>query len=679
MKKTTIDASLLPNVWLTWKTTKGTFYLNCKTGKKHSKAPAFASTSPRLWAPKYTLFNSGSKPRIAYAKYHKDIDRLELAEVTIETTRKEEVKKWKYAGNKYFLGRDKSVVDENGNVVKNGYFLSQYHATYNFANFLGMFYRIDYYNNCVSEFKKFLGGDTYNVGSGRVVNVAHAWHIQEWYKTSQKVRNPGKQQKLTDKLTAMPVSDTSRLGVDYPVIKQPDNYNYYNNVSGLIYFERLTDGWSVLRVFTRPYGNDDEVIEQERMYLHDNGATRIVAPTNNGWIPARQGHYWSRYRFANKEEAKDQCNRLKYILPLIEDESATNIKRCLMTILRFPEIEQMISLGYKNAAKMIARSDTPMAELKYMFGDNYKEKEKTILRKVGLTKPQFDKYMELLDNGDYYIKARCRKALMEMRNFFGYDLTPIDPKTFGRYCSAFVEMQSGYRSEIYPQLEYLGIDRTKFIKNAIRLGEKHENVYRVLSDTLSRYHGLNAGTCPEINWYFDSYSDVVRAHDAIDELKRAQDDERRALRDLAYAERLKKEEEKRKKLDEERKKYEYEDDTYLIRLPKDANEIISEGSRQRICIGGYTSSHSFGQTNLFFLRKKEDPSTPFYAIEMDNRKVIVQIHGYCNAWLGNHPEAIPTVVRWLRKNDIKCDQKILTCRAKGYGAVNDYVPMPVVE
>ena len=147
----------------------------------------------------------------------------------------------------------------------------------------------------------------------------------------------------------------------------------------------------------------------------------------------------------------------------------------------------------------------------------------------------------------------------------------------------------------------------------------------------------------------------------------------------AEAERRKKEEEKRIKLDKERQKYEYEDDNFIIRLPKDSNEIISEGARQRICIGGYVSSHANGSTNLFFLRKKNDPTIPFYAIEMNNNESIVQIHGYCNKWLGNNPEAIPTVIRWLRKNGIKCADAILTCTSTGYGGNGSYVQMPVVD
>jgi hypothetical protein len=113
-------------------------------------------------------------------------------------------------------------------------------------------------------------------------------------------------------------------------------------------------------------------------------------------------------------------------------------------------------------------------------------------------------------------------------------------------------------------------------------------------------------------------------------------------------------------------------------LPKDSNEIVAEGNKQRICIGGYTGRHASGDTNLFFLRKKSDADTPFYAIEMNNNS-IVQIHGFGNKWLGNDPEAIPTVVRWLRKHNIACDQKILTCKSIGYSRSAEYVDMPVVD
>lgn len=674
MKNTTIDARLLPNMWLTWETTKGTFYLDCTAGKKYSRE-TLPFTPKRYGDPSCRTINSGSKPRFAYAKYHDDIKRLELAEVTIDTTRKEMIHEWRYSGPKYFLGKDKSVIDENGNEVFNNFKLSQYHRSHDFKGYLGMFYRISCFSN-VDEFKKFLGSDTYTVGSGRCVTVSNCWHMQEWYKTKQKVRGPGREQKLTDSLVAMKVTDINIVIDKYFAELNANRTSYYGR--GMIYFEKLENGWSVLRIMHKGY-YDNKVIEKERIYLHDDGRTRIVAPSKDCWVPSRANHVYGRYVFVNKEEAKQKCNRLKYILPLLENSDESNIKTQLINILRFPEIEQMISLGYTEPASAASKSHTPKADLKFMFGGYYNEKGKTLLKKAGLTKYQFDKHMMEYAGSRWYSGYRA-DALRELRKFFGDGMVHVDKETFDKYYDAFTTIYSqGRWSALFKELDDMNIDRNKFIKNIVRLGERNEHVYNVVRDTMRQYNQLNTGTKPEINWFFDSYSDLVRAHDAIDELKREQDAERRAMWDLEEAERRKKEEKKRAEVDKERQKYEYEDDTYIIRLPKDCNEIIQEGSMQRICIGGYTTSHATGKTNLFFLRRKSDPDTPFYAIEMNNNNVITQIHGYANSWLGKHPEAIPTVIRWLRKNGIKCRDQILTCTSNGYCATNNYVSMPVVD
>lgn len=669
MKVTTIDTSVLPEIWLQWTTSNEAFYLECATGIKSNNHPRDIA---RYGNPKKRLINAGSKPRFAYAKYHEDIEMLELAEATIATTRKEEPKEWKYAGNKYFLCKDKRVLDENGNVVTGNFYLSRHHNCATFKEFLSYFIRIEVSFNAI-EFKKFLGSYTYTVGSGRVATVHSAWNIREWYTTTQKVRGPGKQQKLTDKLVAMPVKDVKELYRRYAANVPTNGWGG----SGIICFERLNDGWSVLRVLDKKY-LADEFTETSRMYLHDDGSNRIVSPTKDGWVPARQNFDYGRYKFPNKTEATEKCKRLKYIIPLIDDEEDGCVKKALITILRFPELEQMISLGYKTQAMRIARSNTPGANLKHMFGEYYNAKETTILRKAGLNKHQFDMHMQTYATSGY-MTVKSEQAMREMRKMFGDGLIHLDNTSFDDYYNGFYAMSRGYNRAIYPQLERMGIDRNRFIKNVFRLGKKNKEVYTVVDDTLYAYNALNIGTQPEIDWYFDSYSDVARVHDAIDGLKRMQDAERRAMWNKAEAERLKREEKKRAELDEKRKEYEYDDDNYVIRLPKDCQEIIREGNLQRICIGGYTSRHATGQTNLFFLRRKSEPDAPFYAIEMDNGKNIVQIHGYCNKWCGNNPEVIPTVVRWLRKNGIKCDTKILTCTATGYGSNGRYVQMPVVD
>lgn len=681
MKKTTIDASLLPKIWLQWDTTKGRFYFNCATGEKQDTHEPWMYNRAVWNKNTHNLFTSGANIIFAYAKYHEDIECLEVAAVRMDSTRKPAVHEWKYE-SKYFIKKDKTIIDENGveHGKKERYYVDKNHTAYDFKNYLSIITRFHYTEKLLEEFKKFIGNNFYTIGNGRVINIQWAWHIQDWYaKQTTKVRGAGKQQKLTDMLVAMPLSDATDFNGKYPIVNVYKYDEYHNRnieVKGIMYFERVNDEWSVIRMFNREHGGP--IYECERMYMNDDGTNRIVSYNNNSWMPSKiyQSRYGVYYRFVNRDEAMAKCNRLKYIIPLF-DEDSIHMRENIITTLYFPEIEQLIKLGYGNYAKYLMSSSTIRADIKHTFGGCYNEKETSLFRKVGLTKHQFEVVAQGLNKKRYYYyNSWTKEPIEKVRNFFGDEFAHLDNDSFDEYYKAFSKIDSYYVNA--DKLAVMGVDYKRFIKNLVRLGKKNENVYIIAKDALCSYNGLNHGTHPEINWYFDSYSDVVRAHDALDALKREQWAQRQALYNMAEAERQKKLEEKRKKLDEERKKYEYEDDNFIIRLPKDGNEIIREGSMQRICIGGYVQNHSSGSTNLFFLRKKSEPDMPFYAIEMKN-DMIIQIHGYCNKWLGNNPEAIPTVVRWLRKNGISCSENILTCTATGYGSNGHYIQMPVVD
>lgn len=703
-----IDTKLLPKVFVTWESTKNgafnkRYWLNCQTGTKKETPESWmhyekeADIYARPWnAPTGSIgmtyrtmkndaiwVKSGTAVRYAYAKYHKGIDMLEVAAVGIKTTRAAEPHPWEYLGDRFFIDRNKNIVDQNGNTV-NRYEVYQYHTAWNPNTLLSTLARLNYNDHVVNEFKKFIGANYFSIGNRRCISITYFWHIQEWYKTSQKPRGKGKEQKLADMLTEIPLSDTTGFADKYPVEVLADHGYCNSEIRHIMYFERVpeADGWSVLRQLHRNGNNElDEVC---RIYIHDNGRNRIVAPSNNGWVLSTQSkhNYYSYYQLVNKEEAMAKCPRLKYALEALTDMEREKIADALISVMKWPEIEQFLKLGYTRAAKCMINNNTAKADIKRFFGDYYNDREKSILKKVGMTKRQLDFFMEKLEpqNGNrYYYADNVKRALSMMRGIFGNDLSYLDDESFQRYLNGFVQIHSNFWGGISDYITAIGVDSIRFVKNLIRLGEKREEIYRVMNDTLNAYTSLNYGTAPEVDWYFDDCSDVVRLHDALTALRNQQNAERRAMWNMAEAERLKKEEAKRLELDKERKVYEYEDDEYIIRLPKDAAEIVREGSMQSICIGGYTSRHSRGETNLFFLRRKSDPELPFYAIEMNNAKNIVQIHGSCNKWLGNDPEAIPTVVRWLRKNDIKCDDKILTCTARGYGRTNDYVPMPVVD
>ena len=692
MKNYKLDQTLLPEVWLTWMTSNGRVWMNKGGGRQnyaewwmdydgeynlsnrrtiHGKVPIgntyVTRNESRIWV------NAGSQPYRAYAKYHEDIERLEVAMVVYDTTRGEHNHEWLYAGDRLFIGKDKSVINQNGIMVINAITVKKRDVQNSVVHALQAILRAEASEKFLQEFKKFLGKSHFIIGNGTSVDVEYSWHLTKWYTSKQKTRSNGKSQKLVDELVQLPLGDIEGLAYRYAPKYRTTTWRGDDYSNNIIYFERANDEWSVLRGLIR--NEEDEFDEVWRVYLSDDGTNRFATKTNGYWIPSSQPRGWHfnrAYYFANIDDATEKCNRIKYIMPIYNE--ANNIDD-LFTILRFPIIEQLYKLGHKKMALNIARSNTPMSAIKNMFGDYYKEKEKGILRQVGMTKHQLDSYYELYMGGRYNIGCRLGCVIKIMRDTLGTDLSRIDIDTYNAYLNAIYTMIGDFWSRSI--VDQLDIDKSRFWKNVVRLGMKNQEAYRLINDTLSEYRRLDEPR-PDVDWIFDDYSDVVRTHDALMALRQEQEAAYRAYRNMAEADRLRLEDEKRKKVDENRKHYEYEDDNFIIRLPKDVNEIVTEGSRQSICIGGYTTRHSKGETNLFFLRRKNDATTPFYAIEMRNGSII-QIHGFGNKWLGNNPEAIPTVVRWLRKHGIKCENKILTCTARGYHRTNEYIEMPIVD
>lgn len=543
MRNYALDTKMLPKVWVTWASTKNgdfnkRYWLNCQTGKKKDKPEEWmtydseADVSIYGWGTQRNFgityrtqhndniwIASNSKPRYVYAKYHKDIERLEVAVVRINTSRKEEKRTWEFIGNRFFIGKDKTVIDQFGLPISYGVNVYDYHTAYSPSEVLSMMTRLTSSKYFVDEFKKFIGGNSFTIGNGTSVDIEYSYHLQRWYETSQKVRGKGKQQKLTDMLTALPLMDSSDFAEKYPIIE--DKETWYGNLRNFMHFERVNNKWCVLRAFYR--GSDGDIKEEWRMYVGDDGTNRIVTQCKDGWIPSRQ--IQTRYKgffFANTDEAIDKCDRIKYVLNATKDIKRHDIVDFLITTLRFPEIEQLIKLGYPQAMNNIINSSTPKADLKYMFGGYFNEKEKNILRKVGLTKPQLDYYMSITGWG-------VQSALKAMRKMFGDDLSYLDINSFEKYYDGHLKICETFWRGLEPAIAGFGLDSMKFFKNLVRLGEKRENAFHLVHDTLNGYRSLRLGTEPEIDWYFSDYSDLVRAHDAIIELKRIQDEERRAM------------------------------------------------------------------------------------------------------------------------------------------------------
>lgn len=70
------------------------------------------------------------------------------------------------------------------------------------------------------------------------------------------------------------------------------------------------------------------------------------------------------------------------------------------------------------------------------------------------------------------------------------------------------------------------------------------------------------------------------------------------------------------------KKWTWENGGLIIRPANSQGELIEEGKALHHCVGGYADRMASGQTAIFLIRKAADPDTPFYTLELQNKRVV---------------------------------------------------------
>ncbi|MBO0962363.1 PcfJ domain-containing protein [Neobacillus sp. MM2021_6] len=76
-------------------------------------------------------------------------------------------------------------------------------------------------------------------------------------------------------------------------------------------------------------------------------------------------------------------------------------------------------------------------------------------------------------------------------------------------------------------------------------------------------------------------------------------------------------------------KYCFEHSGLMIRPAADSKELIEEGKALQHCVGTYADRYANGKTNLFIIRKVNEPDKPFYTMEIKGNS-IVQTRGRKN-------------------------------------------------
>lgn len=612
-------------------------------------------------------YNTGHKIVFSQFRYDEKLGLCELAyaEFPHNTPKVGENRRWFYVA-RYFIPKGERVLYNADGTTGNYKCIraSYEYRTNNVVEFARHFAAMHGWRNSNfnKEFLRFCGEDIKCKAHWNGDTITNVYHLPDWFKYVPKTRTTGKVQQTIDTLIANGIGDIDNETKNKMCLEADKGY-WRKNVA---YFDVER---KVFRCFAKL--ENGELIERKRVYM---GKKPIVATLdeNEGWIP--NGSFTERQFNATIVNCED-VSKIKYCAYLkdVVGQSASVYK--IVSIMRHNEIEQLYNMGCIDIAKYLADNvDYFNRTVENCFGAT--TKAKNVCQKYQLTKKQLDHTDEhfhyLNDRGWYH---GYNHIIRHLKRIFGNNLASIDLNTFTTTYDAIKYIDNWRLNSLLNSAP-----NTQTILRFLNMNSKHDGAITILTDTVNSYNSISRANKPQTTpWECKSYDELVRLHDACVRIRNMEVEEQRRLWDMEKAERDRILEAKRKKLDEERIKMNYEDDEFIIRLPKTLVEIVNEGSALGHCVGGYTQNHAQGNCTIMFLRKKSDPDISFYTIEVTPSNTIQQIHGRYNRWLGNNPEAIPTVVRWLRKNGIACSNEILTCKSVGYGKTNEYVAMPQVD
>ena len=642
-----------------------------------------------------------------YFCYHEKYQCMEIAVVTMNgntAPAEGEIRNWKYlrsqgSNTRYFWFKDSpDIYSSDGEVVYTPSKRMSYSADWpKRLKFLDSYWGRPMYGGTSSkEMMRFYGQKTITVYYGREDSEIWFWSVPLAYKNMYMKRGTSQAQNKVNELIGSALKPFSYYEEKYiPTIVHRSGYNrrgYYSIEDvgfHLAVFEKVNDDWGVIRLMIRggnywaSFEDYQEAIkyyaqitkETARYYISKDNKLISCVPKGGNWEV--KGTYTPRDTTTIKN-SKDlfEFGNMKYLASCFGE---TVYVYELINILRHPFYEKMLKNGYNNIVRGIRRGG--LSPFFKAFGATEK-KNTPIDKMLNCSKHALKALNDAYEGEDFrYSSHGFDDLIPEIKALFGDNwLLAADKKSLEYYIPLLARtiyhrcgrsIGHGFNIEDTQRYAYWREEPGEYTrgltpevkKNIIKLldhAKGNPQFMEACADTVNSYKSLVEK--PDISeiYQIKTMEEMMRLHNRIVELSTIQ-------RNMAEAEKQK----QYNNMMEQRyknnvKKFAYEDDEFMIVVPKTPVEIMNEGSYLHHCVGGYVSSVARGETNILFLRKKSDPYSSFYTIEVGNNNVVRQIHGMYNRWLGNNPEAIPFMVKWIKEKNVRCTNDMLLTTSGGY-------------
>lgn len=103
---------------------------------------------------------------------------------------------------------------------------------------------------------------------------------------------------------------------------------------------------------------------------------------------------------------------------------------------------------------------------------------------------------------------------------------------------------------------------------------------------------------------------------------------------------------------EANKPYNYENEKYIVISPSEIADLRTEGDNLNNCVGTYIDNYLKGTSKIYFMRKKEEPTKSYIALELNNNNYLVQSRGFNNRGLNyEEDEFVDEWMKHVRKTE----------------------------
>ena len=512
----------------------------------------------------------------------------------------------------------------------------------------------------------------YNEAGNNYIPIDNYCNLLDYWQLTKKgiscVKKTGKKQDTIDTLVSYKLPD-----VEKPSAEETQGIH---EIYKYAVIQRVPCEEPTCVIRTMNYIVDEDVLfEGGRIYVRKKDVD-FCKKNNLGEYVAQpllnKVHHWDfcLHKFS-EEDAKGTM--LEYFASIVPDIHPDNRSIAIWMFIKEPFMEQFAKIsgvelvdGFIDLLRDMTEIETTCSK----FLGIQSLKGKKIFQILGLSKQQFDEVKDLLLEAapkEYYSGDETFftwgmlpfiKAILSSGNYFA-DISSVDINSFKECLNfaidVFFKYQSAHGSDqisrvneavqktidiIRYQAELFPTTDIKYNYNLLRemFSKMSYNYYDRLT-TFTMYHDylIMAAALDDKDQYkpkFSNIEDLVNMHDNVQIIREVKAGSAEAARFQERHEAIwKKWEFKREEKKNKEGEIVQEALPFEVIAPKIPYDLAKEGTALHHCVKSYINRVADGQTNIMFIRQVEKPYEPFFTVEVDNDKIIQQVHGFgnCNA------------------------------------------------